>query len=419
MLFFRFQSRGVPKYWKVERAPVVGAINAVGRMLGPWAGPALIGERLLKEARRQTGLHDFGEPSFDKPFFRLVASMKAESRLNLIGWLATRQDLLRLLINRLRLEADRKLHPAVDEMPIQRPVFITGLPRTGTTLLHRLLALDPRARVALTWETMYPCPPLAAGSNRIDPCARRVERQLRWFHRMLKHFNRIHPIDAYLPEECLIIFSHSFLSYQFETTHRLPAYLDWLLTQDLRPAYQIHKRILQHLQLRCPKAYWVLKAPAHLFDLEALFSIYPDACVIMTHRDPVEVSASNASLTATLRSAFSDEVDLAELGPECSRRWAEAVTRAMHARDSGRVPAERCLDLYYVDLLSDPVGTVKKVYARFELPFPEDLEEKIHLFLQANPKNRCGRHRYRLEDFGLTIEEEKSRYAAYRERFRL
>jgi hypothetical protein len=419
MLSLHIQSGAVPKYWKVERAPIVYAVNAVGRLLGPWGAPALTGEHLLKEARRQTGLDDFGEPSFEKPFFRLLSSMEAESKMNLIGRLATRQDLLRLLINRLRLEANRKQHPAIDDVPIKRPIFITGLPRTGTTLLHRLLALDPCVRVVLTWEAMYPCPPLAARSNGIDPRVRRVERQVRWFHRMLKHINRVHPIDAHLPEECLILFSHSFLSFQFETTHRLPAYLEWLLTQDLRPAYQIHKRILQHLQWRYPKKHWVLKAPAHLFDLDALFSVYSDACVIMTHRDPVEVSASNASLTATLRSAFSDDVDLAELGPECSKRWAEGVTRAMRARDNGHVPAERCLDVYYIDLLSDPVGTVKKVYSCFDLPFPEGLEEKIHLFTQAHPKNQFGRHRYRLEDFGLTIGGEKTRYATYRERFGL
>ena len=217
-----------------------------------------------------------------------------------------------------------------------------------------------------------------------------MDDQIRWFHRLLKGFNRIHPVDARLPEECLVIFSHSFLSYQFETTHQLPSYLDWLEGQDLHPAYEVHRRFLQHLQWRCPGQRWVLKAPAHMFDFEAMFSTYPDACVVMTHRDPIEVTASNASLTATLRSAFSDAIDPLEVGPECSRRWAEAIGRAVRSRDRGCAPAERFLDLYYIDLVADPIGAVRKVYARFDLPFPEGLEEEIREFLRQNPRERFG-----------------------------
>jgi hypothetical protein len=139
----------------------------------------------------------------------------------------------------------------------------------------------------------------------------------------------------------------------------------------------------------------------------------------MTHRDPVEVTASNASLTATLRSAFSDEVNPFEVGPECSRRWAIAINRAIESRDTGRVPAEHFLDVFYSDLTGDPVGTIKKVYASFELPFPDGLEERIREFLRRNPKDLFGKHRYSLEEFGLNVEEETSRYAAYRQRFRL
>ena len=185
------------------------------------------------------------------------------------------------------------------------------------------------------------------------------------------------------------------------------------------PAYEVHRRFLQHLQWRRPGERWVLKAPAHMFDFEALFSAYPDACVVMTHRDPIEMTASNASLTATLRSAFSDDVDPFEVGPECSRRWAEAIYRALRSRDRGGAPAERFLDLYYADLVADPIGAVRKVYNHFDLCFPEDLGERIRAFVHQNPKDRFGRHRYSLADFGMTREEEMKRYAAYRERFRL
>jgi hypothetical protein len=415
----RYTKLGTAMRWNVRRSALVHAVNAVGRFLGPLGSVQFEKAALLEEARRQTGLDDFGSLPFQEPLQRLLASIESEATLNPIGQLATRQDLIRILVNRLQLEKDRKSNPAIAEQKIPRPIMITGLPRTGTTLLHRLLALDPANRVPFTWETLYPSPPPEAATCQVDPRIRVVERQLRWFQRLLKDFNKIHPIGARLPEECLVIFSYSFLSYQFETTHRLPSYLDWLLDQDLSPAYEIHRRILQNLQWRCPGERWVLKAPAHMFDFEALFSVYPDACIVMTHRDPVEVTASNASLTATLRSAFSDEVNPFEVGPECSRRWAIAINRAIESRDTGRVPAEHFLDVFYSDLTGDPVGTIKKVYASFELPFPDGLEERIREFLRRNPKDLFGKHRYSLEEFGLNVEEETSRYAAYRQRFRL
>ena len=412
-------SSGDPSRWRVKRSALVHAINVGGRILGWWARPGFQEEDLLEAACRQTALDDFGDPPFREPFRRLLESLEAEAHLNPMGRLATRYDLMRLLVNRLRMQEDRKRNPGIAEEETRRPIVIAGLPRTGTTLLHSLLALDPASRIPLTWETIYPSPPPEAATYHTDRRIDLVERQMRWFQRMVKGFNRIHPVGARIPIECLVITSHSFLSYQFETTHRLPSYLEWVEVQDLRPAYEVHRQFLQHLQWRCPGERWVLKAPAHMFDFEAMFSIYPDACVVMTHRDPIEMTASNASLTAILRSAFSDEVDPFEVGPECSRRWAEALGRALRFRDQGRAPAERFLDLYYTDLTADPLGAVRKLYAHFDLAFPEGLDERIGEFLRQNPKDRFGRHRYSLEQFGMNLEEETRRYAAYRERFRL
>ncbi len=405
--------------WKVDRSPLVNVINAGGRFLGRRAMAGFQSEDLLGIARRRAGLNDFGDPSFIEPLRRLIESLGAEARLTPVGWLATRHDLIRLLVNRLQMEEDRKRNPGIAEEEIWRPIIITGLPRTGTTLLHSLLSLDPANRVPLTWETLYPSPPPQTATYYSERRIGRADRQISWFHHLVKGFNRIHPIGARLPEECLVIFSHSFLSYQFETTYRLPSYLDWLKVQDLRPAYDVHRRFLQHLQWRCPGERWILKAPAHMFDFEAMFRVYPDARVIMTHRDPIDVTASNASLTATLRAAFSDDVDPFEVGPECSQRWAEAIEKALHSRDRGCAPAERFLDMYYVDLLMDPISVVRKVYGRFDLPFPKKLEEKIEEFLHQNPKDRYGKHHYNLEEFGLNLEEETRRYSFYRERFRL
>jgi hypothetical protein len=405
--------------WKAERSFTVNVMNAGGRLLGRHAQAGFEEERLIDSAVRKTGLDDFGARFFEEPLRRLVHSLESEACLNPLGRLAAREDLVRLLMNNLLMEENRKRNPTISVEEIRRPLFITGLPRTGTTLLHGLLALDPANRVPLTWETMYPSPPPDAATYHTDRRIRQVDRQIRWFRRMVKGFDRIHPVGAQLPEECLIIFSHSFMSYQFETTYRLPSYLEWLEGMDLGEAYLAHRRFLQHLQWRCPGERWVLKAPAHMFDFKAMFRAYPDARVVMTHRDPLEVTASNASLTATLRSAFSDEVDPFEVGPECSLRWAGAIERALLSRDRGCAPPERFLDLHYSDLVADPALAVRKVYQSLDLPLPKDMDEKVRAFLRSNPKGRFGKHRYGLEEFGLSRDEEERRYAAYRQRFKL
>lgn len=412
---------GPPRRFVVKRSPIIGAINAGGGILRR-AGLGMADldpEGLIDQARRETGLHDLGDPSFRDPLRRLLESMDSDARLNPLGRLASRYDVLRLLSNRLKVEEDRKRHPEIAGEEVRRPLIITGLPRTGTTLLFNLLALDSGNRALLTWESMHPSPPPETASRRDDPRIRLAGRQIRWFHRMVKDFDRIHPVGSRLPVECLIVQSHSFLTYQFETTHRMPRYLDWLKGQSLLPAYRLHRRFLQHLQWRCPGERWVLKAPAHMFDLKSLFTVYPDACVVMTHRDPVDVAASNASLTATLRAAFSDEVDPFEVGPECSLRWAEAIGRAMTSRDQGCAAPGRFFDLPYRDLVADPPAAARAVYAHFQIPFPPDLDDRLEAFRRQNPKDRFGAHRYTLEEFGLDRGEEERRYAAYRARFGL
>ena len=405
--------------WTVRRSFLIHTVNILSGMVRPATLASLEEEELIQAARRRTGHDDFGDASFREPLQRLLSALQTEASLNPLGRLAARRELTRLLVNRLRLQEDRRRHPGIVEQHIRRPIIVTGLPRTGTTFLHGLLALDPANRVPRTWETLYPSPPPEAETYHVDRRIALVDREIRWFHRMVQDFNRIHPVGARLPEECLVIFSHSFMSYQFASTHRVPSYLDWLQTQSLRASYEMHRRFLQHLQWWCPGERWVLKAPAHMFDFEAMFEVYPDAGVVMTHRDPIEVTASHASLMATLRCAFSDEVDPVEVGHECSRRWAEALSRALRSRDRGSVPSERFLDLYYTDLVADPVAAVEKVYGHFDLPLPDGLREKVRESVNRNPKNRFGEHRYNLHDFGLNLEEEEKRYAAYRERFHL
>lgn len=376
-------------------------------------------QRLLDDALARTGLSDFGDLGFLQPLRRLLESYEAEAGLTLLGRIAARQDTVRLLSNRLRLHEDRRRHPEIAAQRIEAPLFVTGLPRTGTTLLHGLLAQDPGNRAPLNWEMIFPSPPPERAARRRDRRIDLAERQIRWFHRLAPEFQHIHPIGARLPEECLIVTSHSFLSFQFQTSHRVPGYQRWLEAQNLGPAYRQHRELLQQLQWHGPPRQWVLKAPAHLFGIDALFATYPDARVIMTHRDPLEVVGSVASLHTVLRATFSDTVDASEIGAEVCQRWAAGITRALRARDRGDIPGDRCADVMYADLVRDPIAAVRRLYARFDRPLTTTAEDRMRRFLAAHPKDRFGPHRYSLAQFGLEAERIREQYRSYRDRFGL
>ncbi len=394
--------------------------------LGGWAmkeagvpRPSLGADSLLDAARRRTGLADFGDPSFEMPFRLLVESLEKDSGLSLLGRIAARQDLKRILSNRLRMEDDCRRHPEIRAGAVPRPLFITGMPRTGTTLLHGLLAQDPVSRSPLGWETMYPSPPPQRSRYKLDKRIEIAQFQMRWLYRIIPEFRKIHPVAARLPQECLVVTAPSFYSFQFQTTHYVPTYQEWFEAQDLTPSYAGHKQFLQHLQWRCAGDWWVLKAPAHIFGLEALFGTYPDARVVMTHRDPLPVVASLASLTAVLRSAFSDTVDPRTVGPEMSERWGRGLLKALADRDAGRVPAEQVLDVSYGSLVDDPIGTVRSIYAWADIPFSDAAEQRMRAFLAEHRKDKHGRHEYGFDQFGLDPDTEIERYREYSKRFGL
>jgi hypothetical protein len=406
----------MPTLASVALHGVIHTMNAAGQGLARLGHqPVALDERsILEEVCRQTGLDDFGGDEFREPLRRLLRAYEAEARLTLLGRITARGDTIMLLTNRLRLVEDRKRNPGIAEQRILRPLFIVGLPRTGSTLLHHLLAQDPSSRVAQGWEVMMPSPPPERPRYETDVRIARFQRQLRWFDRLAPDFKKIHPLGAQLPLECLAITSHSFLSQRFHTMYRVPTYQAWLLSQDARPAYQLHRRFLQHLQWRTPADRWVLKAPSHVFAFQALFDAYPDALIVQTHRDPATVLASVASLTTALRCAFSDHVDLVEIGHEVTQHWVEGLTRVMKARRDGRVPTERFLDVNYHELVHAPLAVVGRIYAHFDLPLTTEARARMQQYLAANPQGRNGRHRYSLDSFGLDRDDLSRRFQAYR-----
>ena len=397
----------------------IRATNTLGSVLSR-AGLPTIGleeQSVLDAARRATRLEDFGDDRFREPLRVLLRGLETESRLTFLGRIVARHDMVGLLENRLRLQDDRTRNPRIGAEEIRRPLFIVGLPRTGSTLLHHLLAQDPGSRVAQAWEVMYPSPPPTRERYETDPRIARAARQLRWLDTLTPDFKTIHPTGAQLALECIAIMSPSFLCWRFNTMYRVPTYQEWLEGQDFLSTYALHRRFLQQLQWRAPAARWVLKAPSHMLAFDALLQTYPDAQIVQTHRDPLTVLASAASLTAVLHGAFTDWPDLPEIGREVSRRWTMGIERALQVRCSGRVAEDRFLDVHYHDLVRDPLTAVRRIYSHFEIPLSEAATARMRRFLADNPKDKYGPHEYSLETFGLDVDDLSRRFKAYRERF--
>jgi len=394
------------------RAPLpVRVLNRCGAALeriGFRSGP-LSADALIEKARQRVKLHDFGDGEFFEALSRLLEACHREARLNAIGKIALRNDVVRILCNRLLLARDRKLYPQIAGQEIREPLFIVGLPRSGTTLLHILLAADPAHRAPLTWEVMSPSPPTSeTREQRIKQAARNLA-ALRW---LAPTFETVHTTGAELPQECVSLMSPTFMSDQFDTMYNIPKYRAWFFSQDLRPGYEFHRQTLQHLQFRKSGERWVLKAPAHMFAAPALLSIYPDARFVQLHREPLEAVASVSSLVTILRRVFSDVVDPVQVGQDAASYWARALTTFMRERD--QLPASRVCDLHYADLRRDPIAAARNVYHHFGWQFTNEIEERMRSALARQTPHANGAHRYDAACFRLG---RLGGFEEYRERF--
>ena len=376
--------------------------------------PRLSPQQLLRSARRHTGLTDVGVQSILGPLECLVDALEREANLTPFGRLTTRRHLVSLIETALLLQQDRTSSPAVSEQRIVAPVFIVGLPRTGTTLLHNLLAQDPATRTPLTWETMFPAgypeSPSALRRTRAKAAAR-----LALANRIAPEFQRIHPLGVDRPEECVALMAPGFTSTLFHTLYRVPSYQDWFESDLQTPGFEMHYRTLQQLQFRRGTRRWVLKGPAHIFSLGAVLRRYPDARLIQTHRDPLRAIPSIASLSTTVRRAFSRQADPGEIGRDCALRFSGALQRFLRRRDS--LPPDRIMDVAYAELTSSPLATVERIYDHLGWPFPATARASMRDYLTANPRDARGVHRYSLQAFGLDAAQEAQRFAHYCERF--
>jgi hypothetical protein len=396
----------------------VGVLNVGGKTLARLgvSAPSLDVEPMRRAARRRAGLTDFGTWPIEEPLERLMRAYRSEAALTTLGRVTVRELIVSLLENLLHLEAERARAPGIADRQIDAPVFIIGLPRTGTTLLHGLMSEDPDNRVPRTWEVMFPArfPNTQQG---IDSARKLTASRLAWANRLAPQFKTIHPIAPDLPQECIAITAQVFMSIQFHTTHDVPSYETWFEHHSQRLGYEFHYRLLQHLEARRPGQRWVLKAPGHLFALDDLLARYPDAKIIQTHRDPLRVMASMASHATVLRRAFSDSANPESIAADWTERWAQALRKFLAIRD--RSAPEQFLDLGYDDIENSPLETVERVYGFLGRRLGDAARTAMSRFLDANPKNKHGVHRYSLAEYGLDREAEMRRFGDYCARFNI
>jgi hypothetical protein len=396
----------------------VDALNALGANLG-CAGASLVSlaeDDLLGAARANTGLDDFGDPWFRQGLGVLLRALEDEARLTLVGRILARAEIQRVLQNRLAVEATLRAEPAIERQAVEAPIVITGLGRTGTTLLHDLLAQDPANRVPMQWELMYSVPPPETASYERDPRLEQVRREITVMGEADPAFPHMHELAADLPTECIYIFAHQFATDMFIGEFHVPSYAMWTGTTDLLPAYRYHRRFLQLLQWRHPGR-WALKAPSHLSRLKELFAVYPDARVAITHRDPLRVIGSLASLMATLHRMRSDHVDYRGMVEGMAFGFSYLVDKMMKQRDTGVGHDGRIVDVRYADLVRDPVGTVRSLYERWGMAFDETLAARIRQRLAAQKHGQKGAHRYSFAETGLELATQRAKFAAYLERY--
>ena len=366
---------------------------------------------LHASATRVTGLEDFGADDYTEGLRVLLESYAAEAALTPAGSKAKRSLLRSALVARLLSEAAWQQHPDHASTSITRPIFITGLPRTGTTALHRLLAADPAHQGPELWLTEVPQPRPPRETWADNPVFAAIQEGYREHSRSHPEFQGVHAISAEQVEECWQLLRQSMTSVSFECLAFVPTYSRWLRAQDWHAAYRRHRRNLQLIGMWDAERRWVLKNPSHLFALPALLAAYPDALVVQTHRDPRAAIASVCSLNAQASAGWSEAFRPEVVGRTQLDLWADGLRRFMTDR-AGYDPAQ-FLDVHYDDFVADPMSTVDTIYTRLGSPLRDDARSAMAARHASGLGQRGPTHRYAPADFGLTDAEIDERFAGY------
>jgi len=368
--------------------------------------PLLRADELLESALRRGKRSDFADRSFIRHFELLLKACNEEADLSSFGRHALRIDVLRCLRNLLHFDRMEANCPAVLSRPIYAPVFITGMPRSGTTFLHRLILQDPGTIAPRLFQLVYPYASRAGFGTALRK--RWVSLQLALFRMIAPELNTLHPVAVESPEECTDITAQVFQSLRFDAMYRVPSYNSWLERNGFLDAYRFHRRFLQHLDAQLPGGRWILKSPDHLFALDDIRRVYPDAHLVLVHRDPVRVLASVAKLTEVLRRPFARSIDRMEIGREVSASWIEGARRMGALADDASV-----LHLNYRHIVAQPLDSVRAVYRHCGLPLSKEAEERMRSWLRAAANVTRPWRDYRLAEFGLDARLLRERFATY------
>ena len=379
-------------------------------------------EALLADAQANSGLTDFGPDEFRPALARLTWSLREEAPLNDLGRTILRTRIVESLETRLRIQHWIERHPEILDEEIGAPIVVIGQARTGTTMLQRIIASDPRNHACMWWETRFPAPHADTDWSQPDPRIPIAEAEVAAILEADPRQASIHPWDAHAPDEEIMLLEHSFLSYVPEAFCNVPTYRSWISEQDWTPTYQYLKKLLQSLQWQKRqrgnvRERWVLKAPNHLGFIDTLFETFPGANVILTHRDPIETVSSAASMNGSYWALYGDPApeQMAQAGAQWRDRMAWSATRCMDARK--RHGDQRFADLWFLDALKDPITEIERAYSQFGIEFTDAARAGMEQWRADNPRGNRPPHEYTLEEYGLTEDGIKEAFADYRKTF--
>ncbi len=373
---------------------------------------------MMDAAESATGLSDWGRDLFRRPFEVLIDDLNTTARLNDVGAKRAHRRLFDNLCTRLQVTADRKKFPNITQEKIERPIFVIGLPRAGTTFFHNLLSADPVNRSPLTWEIMFPSPPPEEATYDSDPRIARAAEAMAFEGFMAPDLLAIHPFDARRPEECNFFWELSFLTVNYSAWWDVPNYNRLLYSADFRDVYAEERELLQLLQSRRRRDRWVLKTPAHIAWMDALVDVFPDALFVQCHRDPAKIIPSLSNNLTVWRRTFSDDVKPSDFG--MMEHQADGLRKLAALRKRPGM-AERFYDAHYLDVQADPIGVLRGCYQHFGVGFSGEREAAVRAWMEADRASHAKgpKHAYALEDFNLDLGKIDKVYAEYFDAFRV
>lgn len=400
----------------IERTPVLNGINRIGRTLkivglNPFK---LNAGRIISKAKKKANYKEDLPKQLEIGIYKIVDAINKESNPNTFGSLAVKTLFERTVYQRLKIEQVLAENPEIEKTPITQPVFIIGMPRTGTTILHALMHEDIAHRSPLAWECLLPYPVPTHENFHDNESLKTVTKEFNQLFKLVPDFKKKHHMEPDSPQECIGINALDFNTFQISAQVYVPSYMEWFFNEaDRLSTMHFHKRFLQYLQSGGVKAQrWLLKSPVHLMRLTEIFEVYPDARIIMTHRHPSKVVASAASLISSVRSLYSDSENPVRSGIEQAETWSKYFNRFLEDRKNLN-KEDQIIDLQFEDFVKDQIGTIKEIYKKFDWKLETSSEERMKAFLTQNPKDKHGAHDYSLEDFGLNEAQINMQYSNY------